>query len=130
MSDWSSDVCSSDLRTDATAATSTFGTGAGGSPTLTSMSYQNGNMAQVRFTTGTSPTANATIITLVPPAAVRHSNKIYVVRGAGNAATANEFTKFYVDTASTTPAALVIKSNGSLTAATEYMLTFIIMGHA
>jgi hypothetical protein len=117
-------------NTDSSGATSTFGTGAGGSPTLTTVSYANGNMAQVRFTTGTSPTANATIINIVPPSAVRHANKIYVTFSPLNAATAGEITKFYIDPAGTAPGNIRLTANGSLTAATEYYFNFIIMGHA
>ena len=116
-------------RTDATGATSTFGLGAGGSPSLFAAVYPNGNMGTIRFTTGSSPTANAVIVNVVPPAAVRHANKIYVTFSPLNAATAGEIDKFYIDPSGTAPGNIAFKSNGALTAATEYYLSFIVMGH-
>jgi len=120
-------------RTDATGGTSTFSTGAGGSPSLTALVCPNGNMMTVRFTSGSSPTAGARIINIVPPAAVRHANKIYVILGGYNDVTQRDIAKFVVDTSATTPANIAIKSNGLLSgidAATDYFLCIHIFGHA
>jgi hypothetical protein len=120
-------------RTDATGGTSTFSTGAGGSPSLTALVCPNGNMMTVRFTSGSSPTAGARIINIVPPAAVRHANKIYVILGGYNDVTQRDIAKFVIDTSATTPANIAIKSNSLLSgidAATDYFLCIHIMGHA
>ena len=120
-------------RTDATGGTSTFSTGAGGSPSLTSLVCPNGNMMTVRFTSGSSPTTGARIINIVPPAAVRHANKIYPILGGFNDVTQRDIAKFVIDTSATTPANIAIKSNSLLSgidAATDYFLCIHIMGHA
>ena len=120
-------------RTDATGGTSTFSTGAGGSPSLTSLACPNGNMMTVRFTSGSSPAAGARIINIVPPAAVRHANKIYPILGGYNDVTQRDIAKFVIDTSATTPANIAIKSNSLLSgidAATDYFLCIHIMGHA
>lgn len=119
--------------TGGTGGTSTFSTGAGGSPSLTALVCPNGNMMTVRFTSGSSPTAGARIINIVPPAAVRHASKIYVILGGYNDVTQRDIAKFVIDTSATTPANIAIKSNSLLSgidAATDYFLCIHIMGHA
>lgn len=106
-----------------------FGTGAGTGPTISSISGGN-NGFQINFTTGsTGMTANAIIFTATYPNAF--GTLSYVVKDGlgtpGGANYNNEAAKFNIDSSGATT--FVLKANGTLTAGTNYAITFIIMGY-
>lgn len=110
------------------AANVAFGAGAGTGPVINSISGGN-NFMQITFTTGTTPTADGEIFTLTYPNA--YGTLSYVVPGPRGDPTGNNFldeqSKFNISAA---PAAsFTMKANGTLTASTQYGISFIIGGY-
>ena len=103
-----------------------FGTGAGTSPTFTSMTGTH-NRVRVLFKTGDSPQANNNIFAVVRKAGFEFGSKGFPVMCAGNAATASEITKFYVG--SDNGITWNITANGTLTAQTNYELLVCFSGY-
>ncbi len=105
-----------------------FGTGAGTGPTVNSISGGN-NGFQINFTTGTTPTADAIIFTATYPNS--YGSLTYpVMWGRGNPGGLNwlgEMAKFNIDSAGA--ANFVLKAKGTLTASTQYAISFVIMGY-
>lgn len=103
-----------------------FGLGAGTSPTFTSMTGTH-NYVRLQFSTGTSPTANNAIFTVTRKSGYEFATKGFTVICAGNANTANEITKFYMNTDNGVQ--YTITANGTLTASTEYVLYMTSSGY-
>jgi len=103
-----------------------FGLGAGTGPTFTSMTGTH-NWVRIRFSTGTSPTANNAIFTITRKSTHEFAAKGFPVFSAGNAATAGEITKFYIS--SDNGVQWTITANGTLTASTPYDLYFCFSGY-
>jgi len=104
--------------------TITPGTGMGTSPTgLSVLGGQNG--FTYSFTTGSSPSANATIFTVTP--ATAFPTFIIPVFCAGNAQAATDISKFRISASGNT--SFTVAANGTLTPATAYTLYFVIMGY-
>jgi len=105
-----------------------FGSGAGTGPTLNSIGGTN-NGFQITFTTGTSPTANANIFTATYPTSFGTSS--YPVPGPRNDPGGNnyldEYQKFNISSAGA--ASFTMKANGTLTASTQYSISFVIAGY-
>ncbi len=101
----------------------TFGTGAGSSPLLTQLQGSSNGFV-LAFKTGTTPTANANVITVNLP--LGFPSAMYPTFSAGNAQTATDITKFYIDSAGTS--VLVLRANGTLSAATDFKFYFNISG--
>lgn len=106
------------------APTITPGTGMGTSPSgFSLLGGQNGFF--YAFTTGTSPSANATIFTVTP--ATAFPTYMVPVFCASNAQTATDITKFRISASGNT--SFVVTANGTLSASTAYALYFVIMGY-
>lgn len=104
--------------------TITPGTGMGTSPSgFSVLGGQNGFF--YAFTTGTSPSANATIFTVVP--ATAYPTYMVAVFSASNAQTATDISKFRISASGNT--SFVVTANGTLSASTAYALYFIVMGY-
>lgn len=103
-----------------------FGTGAGTAPTFTSMTGTH-NWVRLAFKTGTAPTANNVVLSVVRKAGFEFAAKGFPVFCAGNAATANEITKFYMGGDNGVTWNLV--ANGSLTASTNYEIIVCFSGY-
>jgi hypothetical protein len=101
-----------------------FDVGAGTGPALNAIGGT-GNSVKVTFTTGTTPTANATVFTV--SYTTTFPNTSFPVLCAGNANAATDVAKFYVDTATATE--FTVKANGTLSASTQYILFFNIQGY-
>jgi len=99
----------------------TYGAGAGTGPTT---NFLTGGSVDIffQFTTGTTPTANADIVTITIPYAVPLG--AYPVWSALNDNMATDFNKFYCNAASTTT--FTLKANGTLAASTAYKMKLII----
>ena len=104
----------------------TFGSGAGTGPTFTSMTGTH-NWVRIAFSTGTTPTANNTIFSVIRKSTHEFAAKGFPVIAAGNAATAGEITKFYVG--SDNGVTWNIVANGTLTASTPYELVVCFSGY-
>ena len=104
-------------------ASHTFGTGAGTSPTLGTLTGTS-NGLDLQFTTGTTPSANANVISITLPTAF--SNTMFPVFCAANAQTATDISKFYISAVSAS--AFTLTANGTLSASTTYRLKFNISG--
>jgi len=102
------------------APTIAAGTGAGTSPTV---SVSGNDLAhKVTITTGTSPTASATVATITFNVAYGAAPKIILTPVNSAAAALSGTTQIYVDDASTTTTVYVIKvGSGGLTASTTYL---------
>lgn len=100
----------------------TFGTGAGTGPSSQSL-IGSSTVIEWFFTTGTAPTANATISTITVPWTVTSMSPQLQ---AWNASAATDFTKFYIE--SVTGTTMVIKANGTLAASTAYRFKINILG--
>jgi hypothetical protein len=103
-----------------------FGTGAGVSPTFTSC-FGTHNWTRLKFITGTGPTANEVIFTLVRKTGFEINTVGFPVLCAGNAATAGEITKFYIGNDNGIQFNVV--ANGTLTASTPYELIICWSGY-
>lgn len=104
--------------------TITPGAGMGTSPSgFSVLGGQNGFF--YAFTTGTSPSANATIFTVVP--ATAYPTYMVAVFSASNAQTATDISKFRISASGNT--SFVVTANGTLSASTAYALYFIVMGY-
>lgn len=103
-----------------------FGTGAGTAPTFTSMTGTH-NWVRLAFKTGAAPTANNVVLSVVRKAGFEFAAKGFPVFCAGNAATANEITKFYMGGDNGVTWNLV--ANGSLTASTDYEIIVCFSGY-
>ena len=101
----------------------TFGGGAGTSPSLTTLQGSSNGFV-FAFSTGTTPTANANIMTFTIP--LGFPSAMYPTFSPGNAQTATDIAKFYIDSASTS--VLVLRANGTLSASTAYKFYFTISG--
>lgn len=99
----------------------TYHAGAGTSPTT---NFLTGGSLDIffQFTTGTTPTADADIVTITIPYAVPLG--AYPVWSALNANMATDFNKFYCNAASTTT--FTLKAAGTLAASTAYKMKLII----
>ena len=101
-----------------------FGSGAGTGPTLNSFSG-GGNWAKVTFTTGTSPTANNTVIDISLSLAT-FSTLIVATFSAGNYNAAAQMNNFYiVESGAST---FEIRAETALPASTEFKLRFLFIG--
>lgn len=112
------------INTSAAPTLSSFGTGAGTGPVNNSLTG-GVNFFRFQFTTGTSPTANGDIFTLLVNQAFP-SIPIVCMTPASQSAAA-EWTKFYISGAGGN--ALTVKANGTLTASTSYQINFIVGGY-
>jgi len=102
------------------APTIAAGTGAGTSPTVSISG--NDLIHKVTITTGTSPTASATVATITFNVAYGVAPKIILTPVNSAAAALNGTAQIYVDDASTTTTVYVIKvGSGGLTASTTYL---------
>ncbi len=104
----------------------TFGTGAGTGPLNLSQSGYT-NAFQIGFRTGTTPIANGDIFTFTYPTAFAGGVSFPVFSARTNAASATEITKFYISSAGATT--FVLRANGTLSASTDYYLTFNVGGY-
>ena len=109
-----------------------FGTGAGTGPSLTQI-VGTGNAVMVRFSTGTTPTANGNIFTITYPTAFLTASMVNFSAGCNNASavagdnTATDFLKFKISTSDATT--FIFKAVGTLAASTAYALTFNVFGY-
>lgn len=104
--------------------TVTPGTGMGTTPSgIAVLGGQ--NAVYYAFTTGTTPTNNATIFTVTP--ATAYPTIIIPTFSAGNAQTATDISKFYISSAGNT--SFTVTANGTLSASTAYVLRFSIFGY-
>lgn len=103
-----------------------FGLGAGTAPTFTGMTGTH-NWVRVLFKTGTAPTANNVIFSVVRKATNEFAAKGFPVIAAGNANTAGEITKFFVGADNGITWNIV--ANGTLTASTDYELVVCFSGY-
>lgn len=103
-----------------------FGSGAGTGPTFTSC-FGTHNWIRLKFSTGTSPTANNAVFTLVRKAGFEINNVGFPVLCAGNAATATDISKFYIG--NDNGIQFTVVANGTLTASTPYELIICWSGY-
>jgi hypothetical protein len=108
----------------AAAFTHTFGAGAGTSPTLVQL-VGSSNGFFLSFTTGSSPTANGTIITITYPTSFGTDS--FPVFCAASATAATDVAKFYVSGALSNN--LTFTANGTLSASTTYSFHFVNFGY-
>ena len=97
----------------------TFNAGAGTSPTLTSITGS-GNSVYVKFTTGTSPTANSDVFTINFP--LSGSKSVVAISPIGPTAAA-QMTNFYTTRTGTQ---MKLRVSTALPASTEYEINFFI----
>jgi len=114
-----------------TAGNVAFGNGAGTGPTLTEI-VGTGNGFYIKFSTGTTPTANGVIFTLTYPTAFITKSFVTFSAGADGAAAsgdnaANDFLKFKINESDA--ATFEFKAVGTLQASTAYALTFNYWGY-
>jgi len=103
-----------------------FGLGAGTAPTFTGMKGTH-NFVRVAFKTGTSPTANNVIFTLVFKGGFGYAAKAFPLLSAGNANAASDITKFYCG--DNTGLQFNVVANGTLSASTDYVLYIAFSGY-
>jgi hypothetical protein len=109
-----------------------FGNGAGTAPTLTTIVGTN-NMVMVRFTTGTTPTANGDIFTITYPLAFPNKTGVTFSAGCDGASAvagdnaATDHNKFKISQSITNN--FIFKAVGTLSASTAYAFTFQINGY-
>lgn len=109
-----------------------FGAGAGTGPTLTTIVGTN-NMVMVRFTTGTTPTANGDVFTITYPLSYPTKSGVTFSAGCDGASAAagdnaaTDHNKFKISQSITTN--FVFKAVGTLSASTAYAFTFTINGY-
>lgn len=113
----------SSLNGNATSPTHTFGTGAGTSPTMNTLTGSGVGIRMV-FTTGTTPTAGATIVT-VTTGATALGSLVPVFNPANDAAAG---VSVYIEQSSSTPSTFVLraKTGVTLTASTQYAFNFML----
>ena len=97
----------------------TFNAGAGTSPTLTAITGS-GNSVYVKFTTGTSPTANSDVFTINFP--ISGSKSVVAISPIGPTAAA-QMTNFYT---TRTGSQMKLRVSTALPASTEYEINFFI----
>ena len=109
-----------------------FGTGAGTGPSLTQI-VGTGNAVMVRFSTGTTPTANGNIFTITYPTAFLTASMVTFSAGCNGASavagdnTATDFLKFKILTSDATT--FIFKAVGTLAASTAYAVAFNVFGY-
>jgi hypothetical protein len=103
----------------------TFGIGAGTGATVNSFTG-GGNWAKITFTTGTSPTANNTVIDITL-AQSTFSSLIIATFSAGNYNAAAQMNNFYIE--ENTAGSFQIKAETALPASTEFKLKFLFIGN-
>ena len=104
----------------------TFGLGAGTSPTFTAMSGTH-NFVKVEFSTGTAPTANNAVFSIVRKTGYEFATKGFPVFSAANDKAAGEITKFYMS--SDNGVTFTMGVNGTLTASTPYKFYIAFSGY-
>lgn len=104
------------------------GTGAGTTPTVTVAGSDQGGLITV--TTGTTPTASATVATVTFGQAFSTAPRAVILTPAGpNSAPLSGNAQVYLDSASTTATAFVLKvGSTALTAATAYKWHYAVIG--
>lgn len=113
------------INCNSTTPTSSAGTGAGTSPTITVTGSELSGTIQVL--TGTSPSASATIVTITIPTAVQGTNNGVVISPA-NATTANLAVANNVFAAMASTTTFTLTSTGALTGATTYKWNYALIG--
>jgi len=104
----------------------TLGAGAGsGSGGAISTVFGSRNGAYIAFTTGSSVSANATVIQVTPTQSF--PTLILPTFSAANAQTATDIAKFYVSTSGNS--SFIITSSGSLSTSTQYQFYFTFFGY-
>ena len=109
-----------------------FGNGAGTGPTLTQI-VGTGNSVMVRFSTGTTPTANGDIFTITYPTAFLTASMVTFSAGCNGASAvagdnaATDFLKFKILTSDATT--FIFKAVGTLAASTAYAVAFNVFGY-
>jgi hypothetical protein len=104
----------------------TFGLGAGTAPTFTAMSGTH-NFVKVEFSTGTAPTADNAVFSIVRKAGYEFATKGFPVFSAANNKAAGEITKFYMS--SDNGVTYTMGVNGTLTASTPYKFYIAFSGY-